>query len=133
MQVRTVTKALSDSLHDRAHNSSRCTENYVNNDAGGWWGLGQVEDLFDDKAGSCETAIVCDPSDTCHVNSLSRQSASGSSTCSHRAEMPLIAFTNTAMLASRSQIGSLRLAKMVPDVTLNWCWQSLHFQMRRAA
>ncbi len=29
-------------------------------------------------------------------------------------------------------MGSLRDAKMVPDVTENWCPQALHFQIRRA-
>jgi len=31
-----------------------------------------------------------------------------------------------------SRIGILRLAKMVPDVTLNWCEHALHFHSGRA-
>jgi hypothetical protein len=36
-----------------------------------------------------------------------------------------------AMAASRSRIGSLRLAKIVPDVTLNWARHPAHFHSLR--
>lgn len=45
----------------------------------------------------------------------------------------MAALTKMAMAASKVRIGSLREAKMVPLVTLNWWSQPLHFQMRRAA
>jgi len=42
----------------------------------------------------------------------------------------LAPFTKMAMAARMSRIGSLRLAKIVPDVTLNLWRQSAHLKRR---
>lgn len=45
--------------------------------------------------------------------------------------IPLEAFTIRQIAASRSTKSILRDAKIVPDVTLNWCAHALHLNLRR--
>ncbi len=46
-------------------------------------------------------------------------------------QLPLDAFTSKQIAASRSTKSILRDAKIVPDVTLNWCAHALHLNLRR--
>ena len=45
--------------------------------------------------------------------------------------MPLAALTGMQIAARRSTNASLRLAKIVPEVTEHWCAQALHRNLRR--
>ena len=47
--------------------------------------------------------------------------------------MPFAPFTKIAIAASKSVNDSLREAKIVPLVTLNWWWQPTHLNLRRVA
>ena len=45
--------------------------------------------------------------------------------------MPLAAFTNRAIASRMSRMSSLREAKIVFEVTLNWWLHALHFHKAR--